>query len=413
MSAPTPKPGLLGRIPLRAGTRRGVLLAALGLALAEFVRSGFYMGFLVRILEPSFHLPVSVVLAAWSAHLITDTLMRGPAGAMLQRYGPRRVVTAGALVSLLALSLMLVAKAPWVIFAVAILHGIGFSPMWPAAMNITADSAKEGYQGRVLSLVSTSIMPLTGIGLFAFGALGKKMIVTPTILLALGVLAGVVLMSLLLPLARPLHPQQEKYQAAPRSLIHSLLPLLPAAFMQTFTQSMIGAPILYVAPKIGLSDLDLIALLVVGGGLAFGSMPFTGKFADGGHARASVALGYGLLTLAFAGIATLPPVWLLFVLAAIGGLGYAFLTPGWAALITQMLPEAQRPAAWGVIMTVESGGFAAGPAVGGLALAQGGAAALFALGSVLALLTSLGYVIFKRVFMPVQVPHSAGQEAQP
>ncbi|MFD1732602.1 MFS transporter [Deinococcus malanensis] len=176
------------------------------------------------------------------------------------------------------------------------------------------------------------------------------------------------------------------------------MPLLPAALMQTLTQALIGNWLFRMAPKFGLEYWDLVALLVVGGAVAFGSMPFTGRIADRGRARLAVTVGYALVALGLAGFAFMPPVWTLFLLAACTGLGYAFLTPGWAALVAQTLPEAQRPAAWGVLMTVENGGFAAGPLLGGLALQQAGVRGPFALGAVLALITSLGYVLFRRHF---------------
>ena len=106
-SVPPPASGLgrlLASVPLRPGTAAGVLSAVMVLICAEFVRSGFYMGYLGRVIESAYHLPVSVVGAAWSAHLTTDTIMRGPAGILLQRYGPRQVVLAGAALCLLALA---------------------------------------------------------------------------------------------------------------------------------------------------------------------------------------------------------------------------------------------------------------------------------------------------------------------
>ena len=399
----SPKKSVLERIPLRPELLWTVVSAAAVLMFAEFVRSGFYMGFLARTNE-HFHLSDFAVGAAWSAHLYTDTLMRGPAGAALQRFGPRRVVMAGMALCLAAMSLLLVTQSNWMIFLIAILHGIGFSPMWPATINMTADAAKEGYQWRVLSLVSTSIMPMTGAGLFAFGVLATRVSPTYVVLLALAVLGSGLVLSLLLPNHRPAHITEAQKEKVSRSVWRALLPLLPAALMQTLTQSLIGSWIMKLAPRLGLSDLDLIGLLVVGGALAFGAMPFAGKVADRGRARFAVALGYALVGLAFVGFATLPPVWALFVLAPIAGLGYAFLTPGWAALITQMLPEAQRPSAWGVLMTVESAGFAAGPLLGGIALAHGGAADgprwLFGTGALLALLTALGYTVFRKAFEP-------------
>ena len=389
--------GRLPALPLRPGTVGAVAAAALTLACAEFVRSGLYAAYLTQVTDSLFDLPVAVAGAAWTAHMIADTVMRGPAGALIQRYGPRRVVLAGAALSLAALSLLLVAHSAWLMLLVAALHGVGFSPMWPATMNLTADAARPGYEGRVLTTVSTSVMPLTGLGFMAYGLLARRGDLLP-VLLALGLLAGAMLLALLLPDRRAVPPATGETDPPRRRLTQALLPLLPAALMQTLTQSVIGYWLFRTAPQFGLSDWHLIALLVTGGVVAFGSMPFTGRVADRGRARLAVTVGYALVALGLAGFALLPPVWALFPLAACAGLGYAFLTPGWAALIAQTLPEGQRPAAWGVLMTVENGGFAVGPLLGGLALQAIGVRGPFALGAVLALLTSLGYVLFRHVF---------------
>ncbi|GGK10940.1 MFS transporter [Deinococcus malanensis] len=400
-------------LPLRPGTAAGVLAAGLTLACAEFVRSGLYGAYLTQVIDTKFHLPVAVAGAAWTSHMVADTLMRGPAGGLIQRFGPRRVALAGAAVSLLALSLLPLAHSAWMLLLVAAIHGIGFSPMWPAAMNLTADAARPGYEGRVLTVVSTSVMPLTGLGFMVYGALAHRPDVW-AITIALVMLSLSLLLSLLLPARRHIEAAAEggERRSSPRALLPALLPLLPAALMQTLTQALIGNWLFRMAPKFGLEYWDLVALLVVGGAVAFGSMPFTGRIADRGRARLAVTVGYALVALGLAGFAFMPPVWTLFLLAACTGLGYAFLTPGWAALVAQTLPEAQRPAAWGVLMTVENGGFAAGPLLGGLALQQAGVRGPFALGAVLALITSLGYVLFRRHFQSrppgVETPVKAG-----
>ncbi|MFC4639839.1 MFS transporter [Deinococcus hohokamensis] len=397
-----PSRSLRDRLPLRPGTASGVLAAAVTLACAEFVRSGLYAGYLIPVIdspEHMYHLPAAVGGFAWTTHLVTDTLMRGPAGLLLQRYGPRRVVLAGALLCLLALGLLFVAKSAWLLLLVAALHAVGFSPMWPATMNLTADAAKAGYEGRVLTTVSTAVMPLSGLGLIVYGAVGRNADLLP-VLMTLAVMGLGTLLSLLLPLRRTLAapaPEEGKPRLNP-SVLPALLPLLPAALMQTLTQSLIGAWLIRIAPSFGLEYWQLIALLVVGGGVAFASMPLTGRVADQGRARLTVTVGYALVGLGMLGFTLLPPLWLLYVLAGVIGLGYAFLTPGWAALVAQTLPEAQRPAAWGMIMTVESAGTAAGPSLGGLALQLAGVRGPFALSGLMALVTALGYVVFQAHF---------------
>ncbi len=166
---------LFDRLPFTPGTVPGILAAFLTLFFAEFVRSGVYGSYLQQAATGLLDMPkqdaVAVALTAFSVHFISDTVMRGPAGIMLDRYGVRRVMLGGAALSLGAMCLLLVAHQPWIIWLMAMLHGIGFSPMWPGVMNLTADAAKENYQGRALTLVSTSVMPAIGAGTLILGAI--------------------------------------------------------------------------------------------------------------------------------------------------------------------------------------------------------------------------------------------------
>ncbi|WP_221088043.1 MFS transporter [Deinococcus aquaedulcis] len=400
----TPRPARRERLPLRAEGLAPVGVAAAALACAEFVRSGLYGAYLTQVIDTQFGLPVTAAAGAWTAHFLTDTAMRGPAGALVGRVGLRPVALGGAALSALALSLMLLAPpSVWLFLLASAVHGAGFSVMWPVAMNLTADAAREGYQGRALALVANGILPLSGVGFLVFGALAGRGDLF-ALWLGLGLLLLSVALTLLLPLRRvlPPAPDTDPSEGRPaRSVMGALLPLLPAAFMQTLSMTLLGPWLFRIAEDgLSLSYWSLVAMLGLGGAVAYGAMPLTGRFADRdqGRARAGVMIGYGLVSLAFAGFALTPAPWLLYVLAVVAGLGYAFLSPAWAALVARVLPVAQRPAAWGVLMTVENAGTALGPLLGGLALAKAGVPGPFVLGAVLAGLTSAGYVVFRRVF---------------
>ncbi|GMA14611.1 MFS transporter [Deinococcus metallilatus] len=392
-------------LPLRPGTLGSVAAAALTLACAEFVRSGLYAAYLPQAGPRELGLPLTAVGAAWTAHFAADTLMRSPAGALIARFGLRPVMLAGALLSLAALTLLPLAHHVGVLILIAVVHGIGFSAMWPGTMNLTADAARPGYQGRALTFVSLTVMPLVGGGFLLFGAVAGRADRWPY-LLALAVQALAVLAALAVPVRGPRPAAQPQEEPAPspapearrRVALRALLPLLPAAFMQTLTLTLLGPLIFTLAPHLGVNYWGMVAVLVVGAVVAYASLPLTGRVADRGRARLAVTLGFALLGLALAGFAAAPPVWVLYVLAVIAGLGYAFIAPGWAALVTGTLPEGERPAAWGVLMTVENAGTALGPLVGTFAFQRLGMSGPFLIGAALALLTAAGYVLFRRAF---------------
>lgn len=397
---------LLQRLPLQPGTARPVLAGILLLACAEFVRSGLYGSYLPQATETLLGLPrrdaVVFATTAFTVHFLADTVLRGPAGAALLRFGLRPVVLAGAALSLAALALLSGTHTGWVLLVAAALHGAGFSPLWPALMSLTADSTRATHQGRVLTAVTMSVMPFVGVGFLVLGKFADvgapRMLVFGLMLTLLGASLA---LALLLPARLRTPPPTPGGRGGVRVAAQALAPLVPAAFLQTLTMTLLGPLLFTLYRDLGLSYWGMVALLGLGGAVAFGSMPLTGKVADGGRARLALSLGFLLLSLGLGGIALLPPLWALFLCAALAGLGYAFIAPGWAALVVQRLPEAQRPAAWGTLMTVENVGTSLGPILGAFAYRTLGPPGPFLTGAVLALLATLGYVAFRRLFEPV------------
>ncbi|GHF54978.1 MFS family permease [Deinococcus metalli] len=412
------------RLPLAPGTLPGVLAAAAALACSEFVRSGLYGAYLQQAAPGLLNLPkkeaVAVAATAFTVHFISDTVMRPVTGTLIGRYGGRPVVLAGAAVSLLAMAVLATAThSIWLLLLVAALHGAGFSAMWPTLMNLTAEAAHESHQGRTLTAVSMTVLPAIGLGVLLLGALGGRpfgqvaaliVVVQALSLVAALFVPGRTRTTAAAPTARPV---RARLGVAARALA----PLIPAAFMQTLTMTLLGPLLFTLYPELHLDYWQMVAVLGFGAAVAFGSMPFTGRVADRGRARLAVMLGFALLAAGLGGIATLPPLWALFPLAALVAVGYAFIAPGWSALVVSRLPERERPAAWGALMIFENVGTSLGPIAGAFAYRQLGTAGPFATGAVLALITALGYLIFRRAFTrpietgPVERPADAPLES--
>lgn len=389
-------------LPLAPGSLPGVVAAALTLACSEFVRSGLYGAYLQQAAPGLLGLPkkeaVAVAATAFSVHFITDTVMRSPVGVLISRRGVRPVMLAGAALCVVAMALLTLTHSIWLLLLVAALHGVGFSALWPGLVNLTAEAAYESHQGRTLTAVTMSVMPSVGLGVLVLGALGGRPFGQVALLIV--AVQALALVGALFVRVRPRPVPAERPPARTRIRVaaRALAPLIPAAFMQTLTLTLLGPLLFTLYPELGLSYWSMVGVLGVGGVVAFASMPFTGRVADGGRARLAVTLGFALLGLGLALFAATPPVWTLFPLAALVGLGYAFLSPGWAALVVSRLPEAERPAAWGVLMTMENIGTSLGPLLGAFAYRQYGLPGPFVTGAVLAALTALGYVAFRRSF---------------
>ncbi|WP_293913772.1 MFS transporter [Deinococcus sp.] len=423
---------ILEKMPFQPGSLGTVLSMAAALACAEFVRSGVYGAYLPQAGPELLGVPLTAVGAAWTAHFAADTLMRGVSGALISRYGLRRMVLLGAVLSLAALSCLPIAHSVWALIALSAVHGAAFSVIWPATMSLSAAKAREGYQGRAVSTVSVAVMPMVGAGFLLFGALARRTAqagVPVPLLLALGVLSLGAACSLRLP-ARLAPAAKPEPQGAPsesgtgvsgdraaaaaqggtvaRALraARALAPLLPAAFIQNVSLSLLGPLLFTLAPLLQLEYWGVVALLLVGGAAAAAGLPFMGRLADRGRPRLILTLGFGLVGTALGLIATLPPLWALLGLSALLGLGYACILPGWAALVTATLPAEQRAAAWGTLMTAENAGTALGPLLGTLAFAQMGVRGPFLVGAVLALGTGLAYLLTRQSTAPKQAAAS-------
>ena len=138
-------------------------------------------------------------------------------------------------------------------------------------------------------------------------------------------------------------------------------------------------------------------LLVLGGGAAFLLLPFTGRLVDRRGYQAALVLGLFLLALVMARLGTGPHPYELPAAALLGGLGFSLFLPGWNGLLAKNLPQENRAAIWGSLMTVEGLGLALGPVAGGLLWEAFGLPAPFLAGSGIFLALSLFYLLLFRV----------------
>lgn len=84
-------------------------------------------------------------------------------------------------------------------------------------------------------------------------------------------------------------------------------------------------------------------------------------------------------------------------LALVAGFGYSLFMPGWNGFLAKNLPQENRAAIWGGLMTVEGLGVALGPAVGGVLWELFGLRAPFLVGGSLFLALGLFYaLVFRR-----------------
>jgi len=373
--------------PWRLKGLSAVARLILAWGLLEGVRSGFYAGFLA-IHGSNLGFTLAVIGTAWSIHLLSDSFSKSLGGYLSQKLGMGIVTLVGGGVGLLALLIAPFVQSPVLLFSLSLVWGVSLSAIFPGLMTLSSQVAVHGREGRAVTLTNVLTAPWTALGVLGVGTLTKA---SPT--LALNILEWAQIVVILIGLSLIFRPERVR---APRQEMYPwrrLLLFIPAAFGQTFAPALFGFYILKYAQGLGLSMFWVTTLIVLGGIISTTLLIWTGRYADRKGPRGLLILGLALIGLAMIGLGLKPGLPVLLLLAVVAGIGFGCFGPAWNALVVRLLPENNRAAAWGTLMTVEGLGHAIGPAVGGILAAAIANNTPFFVGGAIMLLLSLFYVV--------------------
>lgn len=331
----------------------------------------------------------ALVGLAMGMYGLTQALLQAPLGRASDRLGRKRVIALGLLV--FALGSVLAALAPSVQWLAAARGLQGAGAVSAAATALLADLTRDTVRTKGMALVGISIGAVFALSLVAApplaAALGLGGVFWLTALLAL---AAVAVVRWLTPPEPPRQPQAARVPWADVAAHPMLWRLHVGVFVLHAVQMamwgvvpglLVGAGLAKAAhwqvylPAVGLSFLLL-------GGLF--ALERRGKLA--GALRGAVALlllvQLGLLWLA----PRAPGVWALGVALFFFFVAFNVLEASQPSLVSRLASAPARGAALGVYNTMQSLGLFAGGALGGLLLKAGGAQAVLAATSALALL---------------------------
>ncbi len=369
-----------------------VRLVAL-LALTEMLRSAFFVGYFPLYAKGQLGLGASLIGLVTSVHYLTDALSKSAGGWLSERVRLGAVLAASGSFALLAVATLPHGPFLWMLL-VAGVWGVLVSPLWPAILTFISRDSHPGYEARAVTLATALIAPLLGLAMLATGYLARQQpdLAYRYLLSGAGLLALVALSLVGIRSPSP-RPAREAYDW------RRLAVLLPAAFVQTLSTGVLSPVLFLFIARVDLSVPRLAFLIAVGGGAALLVLSLAGHRADRGEPRELLVPGLFLAAVGFAAVGLLSlaygPTW--GVLASSGlliGVGYGLFFPGWNGLVVKSLPDADRAAAWGVIMTLEALGFAVGPALGGLTWDAFGPAGPFVAGGGLMALVG-GYYLWQ------------------
>jgi len=338
----------------------------------EFVRGALILSVLPTIGISSLGMTPAAVGIAISVHYFFDNLLRSPMGALADHIGSRALLTSGLFIATLGLLVVAQSDGALELSGGAALIGVGTSPLWPSVISTVTEAAAEKDKASAMGYVYIAWLIGGGAGpvLINF-ILGSSFRTAFALLASLLLLAGFA--ALVLP-----HPQLAQRKLTfvtlrPLVYLRELLEqvkevraLFPGMFIQTFAIGVM-IPVLtpYARVVLHISPQQQSIAMVAVGGVTVVLLPVMGKWVDRVGARPFLSGGF-LLTGATLTLFTLQTsVWPAIGALALTGLAYAMVLPSWNSVLDRAIDIQKRGAMWGVFMTIEGLGTAAGPAIGG------------------------------------------------
>jgi MFS family permease len=311
--------------------------------------------------RPAFSL--SVIGLAVSLHYLTDALIKGWVGYLLDRY-PRLVLHAGYTLAAIGVVLMATAYHPTVLILASCLLGAGLSPVWLICLGRVEETNRAAQMGvlYVYWLAGLGSGPvLIGYALDLGSIFGFLMV---TAFVAAGwILAS---MTKIPKNSYSLGNVPLKQQLA--GLWHRVRKarfLLPGMLLQT-TAAGIMVPVLsaFSTDHLALSHSQFSIVMMAGGASAVIALVPMGKLFDAIGGKWFLVIGFGVFSVALYFLTNVESFSHVAGLAILMGFAYAALLPAWNALMARFVPEDSKGMDWGIFSSVEGLGVVIGPLIG-------------------------------------------------
>jgi len=327
--------------------------------------------------------------------LISETIGRFPFGRLSDKVGRKPLMVAGPAVgaaSFLALSQVGRYSA---MFPLRILDGLAAAALWPAVFATIGDRVPRAERATAMSVVNTVYMAGIALGPMLAGQLiGVSGSQAAPFFMASGcLLAAAATAGLAIPSGHPHATDAPGESAASGVSGARLATMLALMFGQTFGVILL-APFLslYARQELGMEARHIPLLFVVpAGAVAVLALPL-GRLADRMERRRAVQAG---LCVGAATMWLVPIAGSFLALAAIGvvlAVAFAFATPSWLAMVTEVAPDHERGATLGKFGIAQGLGAVLGPLVGGLLYDHGHSYPFIASAALLTASTAVAFV---------------------
>ncbi len=320
---------------------------------------------------------VGLVVGAFS---LSAFFLRPFAGRLADRRGRRILMVSGAALFSLSVGGYLIATTIPSLVALRLLTGVGDALFFVGALSANMDLAPPERRGEAMSIASLSLYVGIGVGPLIGEVVISNVGFRAAWLVAIGLAAAAVVLSLRLPPMRPAdeHATQERH-----ALIHPA-GLLPGVVLFATIWGMAGflAFVPLYALDLGMSGAGVVLGLFSGIVVAIRSIGARIPDRLGAGITTRVALGLSAIGLGVIGLWRTPTG--LIVGTIILAVGVALFTPALFALAVAGVPANERGAVMGTTSAFLDLGFGLGPATLGFVAAAVGRSGTFLVGAAVA-----------------------------
>lgn len=357
---------------------------------------GLILSLLPLYVTQGLGLSLSTAGLAISAHYFVDTLLRTPSGWLADRVGVRRVLVAGSLVTLAALLILWHRPAPLGLVAAAALWGLGTAALWPSVVTGATSLAPPESRSSVMGMVFSAWLVGAGLGPVVVNFLINRSFVDAFAALLACIGLSVLTAATVVRVPSPGTTPAETGRPPVLALASRVWPLFPGMFAQTMALGVL-VPVVsrFIQEVLGFSHTWYAILLLGGGALTVVLLVPMGRLADRLGSRTLLVVGFAIAGLALLFLSKARSFPAVMFLAAVLGVSYAVILPAWNGYLARVVPKDQEASSWGLFMTIEGMGMAAGPAIGAFLWSQVGPLAPFDLSAGILLTMSVFYVVYR------------------
>lgn len=311
---------------------------------------------------------MEIIGTAISLHYLFDNFFRLPAGWLTDRFGGKRLIFTGILLTCLGVLIILFHWNALSFILGSVLFGLGVSPVWPVVVSGIAAKMPAQQIGEALSKVF--IAWLVGAGL---GPLVINFVIEKSYKISFMIILGILVLALLLTIAadmpRVINQKKLSQTVYLREIFKefkALRILYPGMFVQTMSIGIL-MPIIVIYAKtvFGLSPEQFNYLLVGGGAFTVLLLVPAGKLADRLGVKGPLVGGFLLAAICLLLLPLQKLVVSALIIGVILGVSYSFILPAWNGLMARSISSEKRGIMWSIFMTIEGLGTAFGAYIGG------------------------------------------------